>query len=151
MPRFILLCFRLNIIHISLNLNCMFLWNVANCRLELAQEKGIAVTAYSSFGPMSFRELQWKKAHDTKLLFESDAVKAAAKVHGRTPAQVLLRWATQRGVAVIPKSNDPQRLKENLDVNSFELTKKELDAISSLDQELRFNDPSDYSTIKLFA
>jgi D-xylose reductase len=119
--------------------------------LELAQEKGIAVTAYSSFGPMSFRELQWKKAHDTKLLFESDAVKAAAEAHGKTPAQVLLRWATQRGLAVIPKSNDPQRLKENLDVNSFDLTKKELDAISSLDQELRFNDPSDYSTIKLFA
>jgi D-xylose reductase len=119
--------------------------------LELAKENDIAVTAYSSFGPMSFRELEWKKAHDANLLFEVDVVKAAAKTHGKTPAQVLLRWATQRGLAVIPKSNDPQRLKENLDVNSFDLTNKELDAISSLDQELRFNDPSDYSMIKLFA
>jgi D-xylose reductase len=119
--------------------------------LELAKENNIAVTGYSSFGPMSFRELEWKKAHDTQLLFETEPVKEAAKAHGKTPAQVLLRWATQRGLAVIPKSNDPQRLKENLDVNSFDLTKKELDAISSLDQGLRFNDPSDYSTIKPFA
>jgi len=64
---------------------------------------------------------------------------------------VLLRWATQRGLAVIPKSNDPERLVQNLDVCSFDLTKKELDAISALDHGLRFNDPYDYANIKLFA
>jgi D-xylose reductase len=108
---------------------------------------------YSSFGPQSFRELEWKKANDTELLFENSAVKAAASAHGKTPAQVLLRWATQRGLVVIPKSNDPKRLAENLDVNSFDLAKKELDAISALDRGLRFNDPEDYlkNPIRLFA
>jgi D-xylose reductase len=119
----------------------------------LAKENGIVVTGYSSFGPQSFRELEWQKAIDVQLLFEIDVVKAAASAHGKTPAQVLLRWATQRGLAVIPKSNDPKRLAQNLDVNSFDLTKEEIDAISSLNKGLRFNDPADYlkNPIRLFA
>src|SRR5579862_4298918 len=110
----------------------------------------MAVTAYASFGPQSFRELEWKKATDAKLLFEADPVVAAAKAHKRTPAQVLLRWATQRGLAVIPKSNNPERLKQNLDCCSFDLTEKEIEAISALDQHLRFNDPADYTSLKIF-
>ena len=109
------------------------------------------MTAYSSFGPQSFLELEWKKAQDAKVLFEHDVIKAAAAAHGKTPAQVLLRWATQRGLAVIPKSNNPKRLAQNLDINGFNLTKKEIEAISGLDQGLRFNDPADTTTIRLFA
>lgn len=127
--------------------------SVADRRIELAQERGIAVTGYSSFGPQSFVELEWKKATDEDLLFDNKVVKAAASAHDVTPAQVLLRWATQRGLAVIPKSNNPKRLAQNLDCNSFDLTKKELDDISSLNKGLRFNDPSDYlkNPIRLFA
>ena len=64
-----------------------------------------------------------------------------------------MRWATQRGLAVIPKSNDPRRMIQNLDVNSFDLTKKEIDDISSLNRGLRFNDPEDYlkNPIRIFA
>jgi D-xylose reductase len=117
----------------------------------MAKENDIAVTAYSSFGPISFRELDWKKAHDAQLLFEADPVVAASKKHGKTPAQILLRWATQRGVCVIPKSNDPERLSQNLDCCGFDLTEQEIEAISALDKGLRFNDPSDYTSIQLFA
>lgn len=119
----------------------------------MAQENRIAVTVYSSFGPLSFREFKWQKVDDAQLLFENDVVKAVASAHGKTPAQVLLRWATQRGLAVIPKTNDPKRLAQNLDVNSFDLTKQEIDAISSLNKGLRFNDPGDYlkNPIRLFA
>lgn len=123
----------------------------ANDRIQMAKENDIVVTAYSSFGPLSFRELDWKKAHDTQLLFEADPVVAASKKHGKTPAQILLRWATQRGVCVIPKSNDPERLSQNLDCCGFDLTEQEIEAISALDRGLRFNDPSDYTSIKLFA
>lgn len=119
----------------------------------MAHENGIAVTAYSSFGPQSFRELEWQKADNTPPLFESKPVVAAASAHGVSPAQVLLRWATQRGLAVIPKTNDLKRLVQNLNVNTFDLTEKEIDAISALDRGLRFNDPSDYlkNPIRLFA
>lgn len=49
-----------------------------------------------------------------------------------------------RGIAVIPKSNNPTRLAENLDVLGFDLTDEEIEAISALDRGLRFNDPGFY-------
>ncbi|VUC37912.1 unnamed protein product [Clonostachys rosea] len=115
--------------------------------VALAAELNITVTAYSSFGPQSFIELAGifsVRAKDTPLLLESDKIKAIADKHGKTPAQVLLRWATQRGVAVIPKSNNPGRLAQNLDVTGFDLAKEEIEQISGLDRGLRFNDPGFY-------
>lgn len=111
--------------------------------LQLAKSEGIAVTAYSSFGPQSFIELEWQKAKDTPVLFEHPAVTTIAKKHNKTPAQVLLRWATQRGLAVIPKSNNPERLKQNLEVTGWNMDQNELDSISALDRNLRFNNPTD--------
>lgn len=120
--------------------------------LKLAQAEGIAVTAYSSFGPQSFIELEWQKAKDTPVLFEHPVVTKIAEKYKKTPAQVLLRWSTQRGLAVIPKSNNPERLQQNLDVNAFEMTPEELDSISGLDRQLRFNNPTDYlGTLHIFA
>ncbi|CZT00492.1 probable D-xylose reductase [Rhynchosporium agropyri] len=120
--------------------------------LALAKEQGIAVTAYSSFGPQSFIELDWQKARDTPVLFEHDVVTGIAKKTGKSPAQVLLRWATQRGLAVIPKSNDPARLKANLEVTQFDLAEEDIKAISALDRNLRFNNPTDYlGTLHIFA
>ena len=109
--------------------------------LDLCWGEGITVTAYSSFGPQSFIELDVKAAKSAKPLFENDVVAKVARQRGRTAAQVLLRWATQRGVAVVPKSNDPQRLAQNLDVCGFDLSKEEIEEISGLDRGLRFNDP----------
>ena len=109
--------------------------------LDLCKQEGITVTAYSSFGPQSFIELDVKRAKNAKPLFENDVVAKVARQHGKTAAQVLLRWATQRGIAVLPKSNDPQRLAQNLDVYSFDLSKEDIEEISGLDRGLRFNDP----------
>ncbi|CAZ81303.1 unnamed protein product [Tuber melanosporum] len=120
--------------------------------IRLAKSEGIAVTGYSSFGPASFRELDWKKAFDTPTLFEHPTITAIAKKHDKTPAQVLLRWPTQRGLAVIPKSNNRDRLLQNLDVTSFDLEESEIQAISGLDKSLRFNNPIDYlGTLPIFA
>ncbi|KAB8073665.1 putative NAD(P)H-dependent D-xylose reductase xyl1, partial [Aspergillus leporis] len=112
--------------------------------VEFAQKEGITVTAYSSFGPLSFLELDVKNAVDTPPLFEHDVVKGIAEKRGKTPAQVLLRWATQRGIAVIPKSNNPTRLGQNLEVTGWDLEGGDLEAISALDKGLRFNDPLGY-------
>lgn len=115
--------------------------------INMAQTHNIVVTAYSSFGPQSFLELPpdfRQRATDVSLLFDAEPVKAIANKHGRTPAQVLLRWATQRNIAVIPKSNNRDRLAQNLDVTSFDLSKDELDSITALNKGLRFNDPGHY-------
>lgn len=109
--------------------------------IKYAQENGITVTAYSSFGPASFIELDMKAAHGAAPLLEHGTIKKIAEKHGKTPSQILLRWATQRDVAVIPKSNNQHRLQQNLEVTGWDLLSDELDAISGLDQGLRFNDP----------
>jgi diketogulonate reductase-like aldo/keto reductase len=56
---------------------------------------------------------------------------------GTEPGQVLLRWATQKGIAVIPKTNSANRLQSNLDNTSFDLTESEIEAISALNINLR--------------
>lgn len=117
--------------------------------VKLAKEEGIAITAYSSFGPQSFVELDFKRANDNPSLFENKAVIAIAKRLGKTPAQVLLRWSTQRGLAVIPKSNAQERLLQNLDVTSWDMKKEDLDSISALDRNVRFNNPSDVSVLSI--
>ena len=62
--------------------------------------------------------------------------KVAARVE-RTPAQVILRWHLQLGTVVIPKSSNPARIRENLDILSFELREADMDAIRTLDRGSR--------------
>ncbi|KAH8700568.1 putative D-xylose reductase [Talaromyces proteolyticus] len=120
--------------------------------VKYAQNEGIVITAYSSFGPLSFIELNMSSAENTPALFDHDVVKSAATKHGKTPAQILLRWATQRNIAVIPKSNNPDRLSQNLDVTGWSLDQSELDAFNGLDLNLRFNNPVNYGLyIPMFA
>lgn len=61
-------------------------------------------------------------------------VLALAERHGRTPAQVVLRWHLELGLSVVPKSSDPRRLRQNLDVFDFSLSKAEVAELSALDQ-----------------
>lgn len=112
--------------------------------IKYVQNEGIQVVAYSSFGPQSFIELGMELAKTTPKLFENPTVEKIAKKYGAnvTASQVLLRWATQRDIAVIPKSSKKERLLENLNVNKIlTLTQDELDQISSLNKNIRFNDP----------
>ena len=60
-----------------------------------------------------------------------------ADAHGKTPAQVMLRWHLQEGRSAIPKSVTPERIAENFDVFDFELTADELAAIDALDTGVR--------------
>lgn len=62
------------------------------------------------------------------------AVTEVAARHGRTPAQIVLRWHTQQGFTAIPKSADPARQAENLDVFGFALSADEMAALSGLDR-----------------
>lgn len=114
--------------------------------MKYAKSQGLAVTAYSSFGPLGFRELNTPKSLHVQPLFAHPMITSIAEAHGATPAQVVLRWATQRGLAVIPKSNTEEQYRENLESTKFKLTEEEMNAISGLDIGLRFNDPADVSS-----
>ena len=60
----------------------------------------------------------------------------------KTPAQVVLRWALERGTAIIPKTVKLERLKENIELYDFKLTDEQVNIISSLNCDRRFNDPA---------
>lgn len=66
-------------------------------------------------------------------LFENPVLAEIGKAHGKTTAQVMLRWNLQRGVVVIPKSVHRERMEENLDVFDFELSDDEMAKIAALD------------------
>lgn len=66
-------------------------------------------------------------------MFALPAVRSAANAHGKTPAQVALRFLVQQGIAVIPKSVHPERIRENLDIADFELTEAEMSALDAVD------------------
>ncbi|WP_040464403.1 aldo/keto reductase [Erythrobacter sp. NAP1] len=107
--------------------------------IRCAKGYGIDVTAFSPLGAQSYFELGM--ADEGESLLGAAPVMVAAQAHGKTPAQVLLRWGVQRGTAVIPKTSKPERMRENLDIFDFELSSVEMAAISALNQDRRFNDP----------
>ena len=79
-------------------------------------------------------------------LVQNPSVGAVAQAHGKTPAQVLIRWSIQLGNVVIPRSSSPERIKSNLEVFDFELTDDEMSTLSGLDDGTRFRpDPETYT------
>ncbi|WP_277724211.1 MULTISPECIES: aldo/keto reductase [Streptomyces] len=101
---------------------------------ELHAEQGIATEAWSPLG-------------SGKGILEIPAIVAIAQKHGRTPAQVVLRWHLQLGNVVIPKSVTPSRIKENIDVFGFSLDTEDLAAISALNEDRRLgSDPADVNS-----
>ncbi|MFE9064563.1 aldo/keto reductase [Streptomyces violaceusniger] len=70
-------------------------------------------------------------------LLQDPALAGIAQRHGKTPAQVVLRWHLQLGNVVIPKSVTPARIRENIDVFDFTLTAEDIEAINALDRGQR--------------
>ncbi|KAI1495798.1 Aldo/keto reductase [Biscogniauxia marginata] len=119
--------------------------------LALAKTEGVAVTAYSSFGPASFLEFGFPHAKALVPLMKDDLIVSLAAKYGKQPSQILLRWATQRGLAVIPKTSRVEVMPQNLDVTSFDLDQADIDKITAKDLGIRFNQPSNYfATDKLW-
>ncbi|UPG92050.1 aldo/keto reductase [Luteibacter aegosomaticola] len=66
-------------------------------------------------------------------LLKNDTLVQLGKKHGKSPAQVVLRWHVQLGYMVIPKSATPERIRSNIDVFDFELSSEDMAAIANLD------------------
>jgi 2,5-diketo-D-gluconate reductase A len=78
-------------------------------------------------------------------LTEDSVIVGLAKKHGKSPAQVILRWHIQLGNLVIPKTSNPDRLAENIDIFDFELDSEDMHAIAGLDTGVRTSvDPNEF-------
>jgi diketogulonate reductase-like aldo/keto reductase len=108
-------------------------------------EHGILSQAWSPIGGITF----YREGQHTSTL-EDPTITGIAKAHGKTPAQVMLRWHVQEGRSAIPKSTKPHRIAENFDVFDFDLTADELAAIDALDTGVRGGPEPDAITLETF-
>ncbi|MGO2048781.1 MAG: aldo/keto reductase, partial [Brachybacterium tyrofermentans] len=97
----------------------------------LGAERSILAQAWSPIGGIV--------AYGTEATspLQDPAITEIADAHGKTPAQVILRWHLQEGRQVIPKSVRPQRIAENFDVLGFELSTEELARLDALETGTR--------------
>lgn len=86
--------------------------------VDYCQSRGIVVEAWAPLGRMTM-------AGDA-------AISSIADAHGKTAAQISLRWEIQHGILPIPKSSHPERMKQNLSVFDFSLTEKEMATLDAL-------------------
>ncbi|KAK9851180.1 hypothetical protein MYU51_010839 [Penicillium brevicompactum] len=112
--------------------------------VQFAQKNGLAVMAFSSFGGVSYPQLEGTEAGKVLSLLEHPEIVSIAQRVQKTPSQVLLRWATQRDIVVIPRSTNLERMGLNLTSTVFDLEESDIKKISSLDIGLRFNDPMQF-------
>lgn len=112
--------------------------------LEFCHHHNIAVTAYSPLG--SDKE----QNNGKPALMEDLIIQKIAKAHGKTPAQILLRWGIERKTVVIPKSTSLEHIKQNADVFDFALTNEDKREIAALNRNLRYVDPYDWWKIPYF-
>ncbi len=89
--------------------------------LEWHERYGVRLEAWAPFG------------EGRGGMFELPVLKAIGDKYGKTPAQVILRWHVQRGIAVIPKSTHIERMRENFNVFDFELDEADMGAVAALD------------------
>jgi diketogulonate reductase-like aldo/keto reductase len=108
-------------------------------------QHGIVTQAWSPIGGITFYR---DSGHGSTL--EDPVIGDVARAHGKTPAQVMLRWGLQQGRSVIPKSTKPSRIAENIDVFDFELSADEMAAIDSLDTGRRGGPEPDAITLEAF-
>jgi 2,5-diketo-D-gluconate reductase A len=88
---------------------------------ELMREHGVQIESWGGF------------AEGKNNLFTDPTLSDIGAAHGKSVAQVVLRWLTQRGVVAIPKSVRPERMAENLDIFDFQLTDEDMTRIATMD------------------
>lgn len=75
---------------------------------------------------------------------ETDVVKKLAEKYKKTPPQIIFRWATQQGLAIIPKTSKVERLEENLSVIGWRLEEEDMKLIDGLNRDKRYCDPVNF-------
>src|SRR2546423_2999438 len=112
---------------------------------DFGAEPGIRTQAWSPIGGITFYR---DGSHGSTL--DDPVIGDIARAHGKSAAQVMLRWGLQQGRSVIPKSTKPSRIEENIDVFDFELSADEMTAIDGLDTGRRGGPEPEAITLEAF-
>jgi diketogulonate reductase-like aldo/keto reductase len=112
---------------------------------DFGAEHGIVTQAWSPIGGITFY-----RDGDHRSTLDDPVIGAIAAAHGKTAAQMMLRWGLQHGRSVIPKSTKPSRIAENIDVFDFQLSADEMNEIDGLDTGRRGGPEPDAITLGAF-
>jgi len=108
--------------------------------VKYCHKHNVHVTAYSPLGSLDFvRESEPRVISDPVIL-------EMANKYKKSPAQILIRWAIERGTVVIPKSVNETRIKENLQVFDFSISAVDMKEIEKINKNHRFVDPGKWAT-----
>ncbi|KAJ1415580.1 NADP-dependent oxidoreductase domain [Sesbania bispinosa] len=108
-------------------------WQQVKLR-EFCKEKGITLTAFSP--------LRKGASRGANLVMDNDVLKELADAHGKTVAQICLRWIYEQGVTFVVKSYDKERMKQNLQIFDWSLTEDDYKKISEIYQERLIKGPT---------
>ncbi|KAM4828579.1 prostaglandin F synthase 1-like isoform 1-T4 [Thomomys bottae] len=110
--------------------------------LEFCKSRDIVMVAYAALGSKTDKE--WVNK-DNPVLLEDTVLNGIAEKHGRTPAQVALRYQVQRGLSVLAKSFNEKRMQENFQVFDFQLTPEDMKTLQGLNRNIRYFEDSWFS------
>ncbi|XP_012520377.1 PREDICTED: estradiol 17 beta-dehydrogenase 5-like [Propithecus coquereli] len=110
--------------------------------LEFCKSKDIVLTAYGALGSDPAKE--WRKKNSPVFL-EDPVLNAVAEKHGRTPAQVALRYQLQRGLVVLAKSFSEKRIKENFQAFDFHLAPEDMKTLDGLNRNMRYFEHAEFA------
>ena len=106
--------------------------------LEYQAKQDIVLTAYSPLGSRDRPDSM--KQNNEPQLFDHSVIRGIAEKHARTPGQILIAWAIERGTSVIPKSATQQHLHDNFDAASIQLDDEDMRSIGQIDAGFRYVD-----------
>ncbi|KAI8313698.1 hypothetical protein K4K61_007132 [Colletotrichum sp. SAR11_59] len=121
--------------------------------VDWQESKGIKIMQFSPSGNLNtfYRDVSWAKdVAQMARLIDHPILQAIAKKHGKSPIQIALAWGVVNGRCVIPKSTIEWQIKENLEADSIPLDEEDLQQIAKMDQQARFNDPTELFGYKLY-
>ena len=102
------------------------------------------MTAYSPLGSSDRPEAM--KHEDEPSLLDNEVIASIASEHDASPAQVLIAWAIARGTAVIPKSTNPDHIRNNLEAEGLDMSDGDMQRIGDLDAHYRYIDGNVFRT-----
>ena len=108
--------------------------------IKFCNDLGIAPESWSPLGG------HWGSASLKDSLLDDETLVSIGKKYGKTAAQVILRWNIELGIIAIPKSVTPSRIKENISIFDFSLSKEDIQAIDALNKNQRVGpDPDNFN------
>ena len=113
-------------------------WRDMEKAVAMGKVRALGISNFDASNEVFERIMTESRAMSNGALLKDPVIRQIAEAHGKTPAQVILRWHMQEGFSAIPGASNPDYIEENIAIFDFELTDGEMEQMRALDKEQRF-------------